>query len=347
MSDSEQNIIKKESHIDFFLVDSMDIIDYEPIHRHLTNSRIIAVPGSVWFDFDRAVEYIQQRNLEFQTTPSINPVCVITTQYHREIKLLQYKKSITMRLIYSLTEKNFCHSKKASVPFDVVLVPGPYSKELISKYTNAIIVGLPKYDDFFNGVYRKPDLQQEFKLNEAKKTILYLPTWAKHSSLDLYKKAIKKLANTNEYNILLKPHTVTVRKERQRINYFKRQIKKDKIHCLEQQIGLDKLFTVADIVIADAMSGAFWESIFIANLPTLAIHSKGKFQKKNLETRVQEFAIINNNPNLLEEDLKRVENEPADFKKKRNEWADNLISFRDGTAGKRAADVIRKFIESK
>lgn len=330
--------------IDFYLVDSMEIIDFKPIHSYLSKSAIIANPVSKWFDFERAKIYLQKSGLEFRTSPRINPDCVITTQYHDEIELPEYRKSLTMRLMYSLTEKDFCHSRKASEPFDAVLVPGPYSKELVSKYTHTLIVGLPKYDDYFKGVYRKETLLKEFSLDEMKQSILYLPTWAEHSSLDSYKRAIKKLANSNKFNIILKPHTVTVRKEKYRINYFRNQIKKNTILCLEQQIGLDKLFSVADLVIADAMSGAFWESILIANLPTLAINTEGKFQKKNLETRVQDYAIVNNTPKSLIKDLKRVEDEHLDFKKKRNKLADELISFRDGSAGKRAAEEIKEFI---
>jgi len=333
--------------IDFYHVDSMETIDYEPIYHHLPNSVMIASPRSKWFDFERAVSYFQERQLKFKTSPSNNPDCVITTQYHREIELPEYKKSLTMRLMYSLTEKNFCHSRKASKPFDAVLVPGSYSKDIISKYTNAIVVGFPKYDDFLRGLYKKQDLYKEFRLNKEKKTILYLPTWSIHSSLDYYHNAIKKIINLNRYNFIFKPHTVTVRRERYRIDYFAQEIDKGKMLCIEKQIGLDKLFTVADIVIADGLSGAFWESVIIANLPTLAIHTEGNFQKANLETQVHKFAFVNEDPNTLIEDLRKVEDKPLEFSQKRQAWADKLISFRDGTAGKRAAEEILNFVEVK
>lgn len=333
--------------IDFYHVDSMETINYEPIHRHLPNSALVAVPGGEWFDFERALSYFQERHLDFQTHPSINPDCVITTQYHRGIELPEYKKSLSMRLMYSLTEKNFCHSRKASEPFDAVLVPGEYSKKIISKYTNAIVIGFPKYDDFLKGLYRKADLQKDFKLDKNKKTILYLPTWSICSSLDYYHREIKKLINLNKYNFIFKPHTITVRKEQSRINYFHKEIGEGKILYIEKQIGLDKLFAVSDIVIADGMSGAFWESFIIANLPTLALYTEGNFHKKNLETKVQEFSVVNNEPVSLIKDLERVEREGVKFKEERKVLANELVSFRDGTAGKKAADEILNFIESR
>lgn len=223
-------------------------------------------------------------------------------------------------------------------------MPGKYSQRILGKYFHTIIVGFPKYDDFFRGELRKEELSKLFNLDKDKKTILYLPTWGIHSSLDLYHDAIKKVLNDDKYNFIFKPHTHTVSKDRYCTDYFRQEIDEGKIVCLEQQIGLDKLFTVADIVMADAMSGAFWESVIIANLPTLAIRTEGNFKKKNLDTQVHKFAIVN--PDSLMEDLKKVENEPKQFKERRREWADELISFRDGSAGKRAADAILEFLES-
>lgn len=333
--------------IDFYLIDSADIINFEPIYYYLEDAMFIADPRIDWLDFDRAINYLKERNLPFRKSPRLNVDCVITTQPHRVIDILEYKQAISMRLMYGVSEKNRNHQFYCNKGFDAILVTGEYSKQIISRYMPSIIVGFPKYDAFFRGELNKEKISKQLNLDSSKKTILYLPTWRIHSSLDKYRNAIKKIVDLNEYNFIFKPHTVTVRKERYRINYFHQQIKEGKMILLEQQIGLDKLFTVADIVIADGMSGAFWESVFIANLPTLAIYTEGEFEKTNLETQVHKFAIVNNDPDLLIDDLKRVESEHSKFKGIRNNEGSKIIAFRDGTAGKKAADEIQNFIKSK
>jgi malonyl-CoA O-methyltransferase len=336
-----------EISIDFYLLDSADIVFFEPIYRNLPNAELILNPKLSWLDINRAKAYLRARNLRFRRKPRINPTCVITTQYHKSIEIPEYRRSISMRLMYGLGEKNQNHQISFNKGFDIILVPGLYSQQLLEKDFNTIIIGFPNYDAFFAGALKREEIAQELNLDPAKKTILYLPTWRIHSSLDLYHEALKKIANSNLYNLILKPHTVTVRRERYRIDYFRAEIASGKIICIEKQIGLDKLFTVADIVIADAFSGALWESILISKLPTIAVHSEGFFQKKNLEKRIHEFSIVNNNPDMLLEDIKRIEAEFPKYKEKINNWSDKLLSFRDGTAGSRAAKEILNFLESR
>jgi hypothetical protein len=332
-----------EKAIDFYNHDSEDIPNFEPIFRNLKNAAMVAHRVR---DVDRATAYFNERGLPFQNKPRINPACTVTTQSHWSIEIPEYNQSISMRLMYSISEKNLEHQYHWNQGFDAILVPGKYSQRLLEKYFHTIIVGLPKYDSLFRGELRKEELSQLFNLDKNKKTILYLPTWGPLSSIDLYQKEIKQVSNENKYNFIFKPHSVTVSNEQHRIGYFRKEINESKMVCLEQQMNLDKLFAVADIVMADAASGAFWDSVIIANLPTLAISIKGNFKKKNLDTKVHKFAIVNSSPNSLMENLNKVENEPSQFKAERKELADELISYRDGTASKRAADAILKFLES-
>jgi hypothetical protein len=332
-----------EKTIDFYHHDSEDIPNFEPIFRNLKNATMVAQRVR---DIDRATAYFNERKLPFQNNPRLNPACVVTTQQHWSIEIPEYKQSISLRLMYSISEKNLEHQYHWNRGFDAILVPGKYSQRLLEKYFHTIIVGFPKYDSFFRGELRKEELFEQFNLDKNKKTILYLPTWGPFCSIDLYQKEIKQVSNENKYNFILKPHSVTVSNEHHRIDYFRKEINESKIVCLEQQILLDRLFAVADIVIADALSGAFWESVIIANLPTIAISIEDNLKKKNLDTQVHKFGIVNSNPNSLKENLIKVENEPSQFKAKRKELADELISYRDGSAGKRAAEAILEFIES-
>jgi len=345
----QKNFLNKKDtmKIDFYLLDSADIINFEPIYRYLADAIFVADPTIEWLDFERTIDYLKERNLLFQTHPRANADCVITTQGHQVIEIPEYKHSVSMRLMYGLSEKDQNHQFHFNKGFDAILVPGQYSEKILKKYSYPIIIGFPKYDSFFRGEFNKNTILEQFKLDTNKKTILYLPTWRIHSSLDKYHDAIKKIIDSNEYNFIFKPHTVTIREEKYRINYFRQQINSKKMLCLEKQIGLDKLFTIADIILADGIGGAYWEAILVANLPTIAIYTKGDFEKKNLDRQIHKFAIVNNDPNLLIKDLKRVINEDYKFRTARKREVDLMIAFRDGTAGKRAAERIQNFIKSK
>jgi hypothetical protein len=95
-----------EKAIDFYHHDSEDIISFEPIYRHLRNAAMVA-----WRigDFDRATTLFMERGLPFRNRPRINPACVVTTQPHANIEIPEYNQSISMRLTYSLSEKNLEH----------------------------------------------------------------------------------------------------------------------------------------------------------------------------------------------------------------------------------------------
>ena len=152
-------------------------------------------------------------------------------------------------------------------------------------------------------------------VTEVKKIILYLPTWGEYSSLDLYKDVIIELANSDEYVIILKPHIQTIKNERHRIDNFQKQIEDGKITCLEQDVELGALFTIANIIIADAMNDVFWESELVSKLPILSIHTESNFQKNKVEE--EEYTIINNNPKSLIKDIKRIERGSSKFEKRR------------------------------
>lgn len=92
--------------------------------------------------------------------------------------------------------------------FDVALAYGPYSHKYLKMFTKSIIVGNPKFDDWFSGQVATEKIEGVVKkLDKNKKTILYLPTHGELSSLELVVKAIPELAK--KYNLIVKPHHLT------------------------------------------------------------------------------------------------------------------------------------------
>jgi len=326
----------------------MEFLNYLPVYQQLPDAVMVAVPQPEWFDLDRAVALFEEARVAYRHKPTPDAACAVTTQYHHEVEKPEYRNSVTIRLMYGLAEKldNLNHSERMNAPFDAVLVPGEYSRKLISRFTNAIIVGFPKYDAFFRGELNRAQLIAGFGLDPNKPTIAYLPTWDVHSSLDLYRESIRNLAQSNEFNFVLKPHTVTVRHERQRIDFFRPDIDSGKMLCIEEQIDPAKILTIADFALADGASGAVWDAAIVAKLPTLALNTYAS-DSSALERRISEVALVNNEPERLLEDFRRLTSQAHKFKRRQDTLAEELIAFRDGTAARHAADEIINFIERK
>jgi hypothetical protein len=336
------------SRIDFFHFDSMDAVSYEPICRWLDRGVMVA-PTDGALDFARAEAYLRQRGLPFQTEPSGDASAVVATQYFWTLGRPEYKRVPAFRLMYSLSEKGgAAHGKEWSESFDAVLCPGPYSARQLRRWgIRAIIVGFPKYDDYFRGAYRANGLRAKLDLDPQRRCAVYLPTWGRHSSADKFAAAIRDLARRGEYQVLYKPHTVTTRLERDRIDCFRAEIEAGQVVCLEQQINMAELFDVADVVLADGLSGALWEALIATDLPVVALHVHGDFERVALDGRVEEFARVCDEPALLRACMDRAMRAPMLAPARRAALADDLVSYRDGTSGQRAAQVIAELTEAE
>ncbi|MBI4514585.1 MAG: CDP-glycerol glycerophosphotransferase family protein [Deltaproteobacteria bacterium] len=329
-------------HLDFYHYDSMDVLSYEPICRYLDNAALVAPASDGVLDFARAELYFRQRGLTFQTEPSGDAAAVVGTQYFWTLGRPQYKRVPVLRLMYSLSEKGgAAHGKEWSDWFDAVLCPGPYSQRLLQRWgRRAIIVGFPKYDDYFRGRYRAGAVRAKFGLDAKRKCALYLPTWAHHSSVDRFAAAIRELAHGGEYQVLYKPHTVTTRLERHRIECFRSEIEAGQLVCIEEQSNMAELLLVADVVLADGMSGAFWEAVIVSDRPVLALHVHGEFERVLMDARVEDFAPVCDEPAALRRSIERATCAHVIQPSPRVLLANELLSYRDGSAGQRAAEVI-------
>lgn len=332
--------------IDFYHVDSMETVDYEPIHLLIPNSRLIAPSFPEWFDEERAEAYFSERKLIHNKIPSKNPDAVVTTQYYRTISRKEYSNSIAIRLMYGLGEKGALHNREWCEGFDLVLCPGEFSRKLISNWgVKATTIGFPKYDAFFRQEFKPLHQKQKLGLSKNMMSLLYIPTWSVHCSIPCFAEAIKKLCYTGDYQVLFKPHTVTVRREREFIECFRSEIDSGSMVLIEKQIGLAELFPAVDVVLADDMSGAFWEAVAIANLPTVALRPNSGLKRTVLESKVSDVATICDDPKQL---LLKIESSVKLFglmAEKREAIANEIIANRDGTASVKAAQAINEIIE--
>ncbi len=330
--------------VDFYHVDSMDTLNYLPIYRHLPGAALVCVPKPSWFDIERTEAILAREQIVGRTAPSPGARVVVATQYYDEIDRREYRSAVKVRLMYGIAEKlgNLNHSPYWSAPYDATLVPGEFSRKLIAAFSRAIVVGFPKYDAFFKGEYDRGALQRRFRLDPAKRTILYLPTWSHHSSLVPYGRAMVALFGSlaSEFNVVLKPHTVTVRHERGRLEPFRGLIEAGRMILIEEQVNLADLFAVSEFALADTQSGAFWEAILIGGLPVLGLYLPPDRGRAALEARMPEVSLVSRGAAFLADDVRALLAGAGDLRGKASSIADELLAYRDGTAGQRAADVL-------
>lgn len=336
--------------IEFYHIDAFEAPHYEPIWRALQKSgvdaRLIAIPDSNntsspgWFDFERLKSYYDNRGVPFLTSSDYE-CSAITTQ--NECILGPYK-GLHIRLQYGpvVYPDAWNYREIANRPFDAVLVHGSCGVERISKWKSKdeiLVVGYPHYDDFFSGRIDSNAYFSKWDLDKSKATIVYLPTWQERSSIDGFLDKVSSLAS--DFNVLIKPHHCTLRMEPQRMA----RIERSGLTIIQNAYYLPELFSVADLVIADTRSGAFFESI-MTETPTIGLADSSEFEQW-LEpygiTRIAPICTAKNNisqavNSLLEKD---------GYKSARQQWAERNVSYRDGTAAKHAAEEITKFIERK
>jgi len=329
--------------IDFFCCNSGEVIFYLPVLRHLKNARLVVLESR--YDYLRTERFLKKLGIPFQKKPSKSVSLVITTQPKSQPWTLRYWRDVPkVRVIYSLCNKGKQHERRMFAPFSLVLAPGPYSHDIASKFTKSVIVGYPKYDNFFRGLIRKDEVLAELglDLDEKKKTILYAPTYNQYnlSSIPLFYNQVMQL--TDNFNVIYKPHVYTDFNEKHFIELFKRS----NVQVVSALTWFDKLLTISDLVIGDAQSGVPWEGV-ITNKPTLAFVRTSDIPPMLLELEIINGRVVPTvcHPDDVRETIEQMLSCPTTWEQKRLVWADKVCSHRDGTAGKRSADAIVKFAE--
>jgi malonyl-CoA O-methyltransferase len=337
--------------IDFYLIDAMEIDNYSPILQALRkrgiNAQFVAVPGKAntastdWFDYENAIRILKEKELPYTTHPNYWCSAAITTQ---NIDILSPYRGEKIRLMYGVNmfKNAFGNTEHSTIGFDAVLVHGPFSQSIVCQWKNedfVKIVGFPKYDSFFRGEKNIEKIQKNLKLKPDKKIILYLPTWANKSSIDLF---IDDIASLNHnYQVLIKPHHCTARMELDRM----KKLRESGSKILDGNQPLDELFSIADIIIVDVSSGAFTEAI-LTDCRLIGLCNDKNELELNAYSKIYEASPICKNPlflNKMVDDILLND----EYKEKKALLRDELFSYRNGIAADIAADAIMNHLNKK
>lgn len=153
--------------------------------------------------------------------------------------------------------------------FDLVLAPGPHPRREIGRAcpdTPVVEVGFPKWAAYRRGEIRPAAAREALGLPTGRRVVLWLPTWADHSSLDRYQDAFEAL--DPELLIVIKPHHNSARFEAARLEHL-RHLDPDRIRLVETSVHLPTLVAAADVIASDVRSGGLTEGL-LGDRPVVA-----------------------------------------------------------------------------
>jgi UDP-N-acetylglucosamine 2-epimerase len=138
--------------------------------------------------------------------------------------------------------------------FDLILCPGYYSQEKLTKFYSAKVVpvGEPKLDALYqNGFLSEEAKEIDLALDKNKKTILYMPTWGALSSSKIVVPSLLKLLPN--YNIIVKIHHITNMFSPEEMKY----LDNNRFIIIKELVPVTDALKLADVVISDSSSSIF------------------------------------------------------------------------------------------
>ena len=144
--------------------------------------------------------------------------------------------------------------------YDYYFVVGPYMRRrfceagLFAEDDPRIVpVGFMKTDRLLNGELSRAELLRRHGLDGSRPILLYAPTGAKHNSLEtMGEEAIRRLAQENRYDLLIKPHDHPKNRD---VDWLERLRPLESEHCkVVRDADVIPLAFLADLLISDASS---------------------------------------------------------------------------------------------
>jgi hypothetical protein len=339
--------------IEFYHIDAFEVPHYEPIWRALkqmgVDAKLVAVPGHDnaaapgWFDFDRFVGYCDAHQLPYTTEMDPHADVGVTTQRAAMVDVYRCKA----RIMYGphMYPGAWGMQPHSLVGFDAVLTHGSYYTAYYSTWfpTQQLpIVGYPRYDRFFLGALERATIHKRWGIDpdNTKPVLVFLPTWAENTAFDLFLPALLRLSH--QYQIILRPHHCTIRFESNRMQ----ALKDSGLLIIEDAFALDEMYVGADLVLADVRSGAAYEAC-MCQVPTIGmVLDPNEIQTWLLPNRIDKIMHLCADPTLLEPMIQLALTTPLPMKA-REQWLESRVAFREGGAGRAAAEALIQLAESR
>lgn len=304
-----------------------DLIEAEFVNNMINLLETINIPG---------VEY----TLLSAVVKKEKKYDVLVTPYY-----LNYTEDIArfhVRAVYGLAKNEWNHASW-NTKYHRILCYSEYTHNALALPGHTKIVGNPRFDDWHKRSYVRTALDY-LKLDAAKPTLLYAPTYGELSSLPHWAEKLSRLRN--EYNIITKLHHGTLYRtsERQTLKTAKRFLK----NMVQESSSVFQLLEIADYVISDN-SGFIFDAINAdknvilldwAEMPELLQNNRTFSTSDSPEQQIRQHLPVARDMIDLRLFLSAEypwDNHTEVLGQVKREYCD---AFNDGNAGERAAQVI-------
>lgn len=176
-------------------------------------------------------------------------------------------------VFHSLVSTHMMYRQGAFDHYDTILCVGPHHINEIQKYEQD--KGLPKKQLIQAGYYRLERIYQAYQqfssnklASKTKKTILIAPSWGEDNLLKLSGDRIIELLLKEGYEIIVRPHPETVRRDPKLIEFLKVKYGDNSNFILESSVATDDSMLRADVLICD-LSGIALEYAFGTERPVI------------------------------------------------------------------------------
>ncbi len=312
----------KPSDVEFYLIDTMEIMHEYPIYKKFLNlgyrvffvceKNIYNVSGK-WFDYETAKDKLNELNVNVRYGVNRKTKYAFSTQDADILK--KYKNTIKVNVSYGVTflKNGYLLSSETVEGFNYRLVHGEYQKLIADRYNcgcEAVIFGYPKH--FRETTRNKSDILSEKGIITEKPILVYFPTWDENCSAIKFCEAFSALRD--RFYIITKYHHCLERLEecaekRKCIESFSDLI-------LSGNSNFTEAVLVADIALCDAKSGSSTEVPYINEKAKVILLSMEENIDQEYYEGIYHLGPIVSNPKDL---AKVVFEEQDDMKKKRKD----------------------------
>lgn len=199
-----------------FFIHSAELYNhYKGIWHHLGTDNFEIVVGDAYDDPDSLAAFFASKGYR---TRMLQDVLARGERYGylvsnhpfpgKDHRILSDIANYNIRMMYALGKArwNFAEWNRL---YDMILCFGPFQAERLAFCTDTTIVqvGYPRFDTFFTGEFDRNEIARTLNCDPNKKTLVWLPTWGKVSSVRKYAETLAALRD--DYNIVVKLHPMT------------------------------------------------------------------------------------------------------------------------------------------
>ena len=264
-------------------------------------------------------------------------------------------------LFHAMVSTHLVYQKGAFDHYDTILCTGNYQLEEIRsteklydlKPKQLLKCGYPHLDELLEKYPKKKIKSQNC---EKKFHILLAPSWGSKGIFETCIENLIELLLHTKYQVTFRPHPMTLKKSKNRIELIKKKFSQNSDFYLEQDISDFNSFFLADVMITD-WSGSALEFSFAFEKPIIFIDTPKKIHNLEYDKIPQipiEDSIRNKIGKIISpKDLEKIPNEIEKFYTLKNESVNEIKQIRNdlifnvGKSKEYAAEQFIKLLKSK